>query len=86
MERERVFYKSRGLPNPKDQTGADDEANGGPEEAVKGQDYHRLDEQVRRSYMAMRFWTGYRLGEGCLVPFPAFCIFWTIHGVLFTKG
>ena len=46
MERERVFYKTRGLPNPKDQTGAEDEANGGAEEAVKGQDYHRLDEQV----------------------------------------
>ncbi|XP_043209885.1 polycomb group RING finger protein 3-like isoform X1 [Amphibalanus amphitrite] len=49
MERERAFYKSRGLPNPKDQTGQDDEANGGTEEAVKGQDYHRLDEQVNIS-------------------------------------
>ena len=46
-----MFYKSRGLPNPKDQTGAEDEANGAGEEAIRGQDYHRLDEQVSRRYV-----------------------------------
>jgi len=49
MDRERLFYKTRGLANPKDQTAADEDMNGTADQPAKTQDYHRLDEQVNIS-------------------------------------
>lgn len=48
-DRERMFYKSRGLPNPNDQTAGDGDTPDSLEHTGKHQDFHRLDEQVNIS-------------------------------------